>query len=216
MISNKEIIDLLKLRFNGIFEEGLIQEIIQFGKYEKVPSGEYLIDIDEEIREIPLLINGSIKVFREDEHGNELLLYYLESGDTCAMSLNCCLQNKKSEIRAQTETDSEVIRFPINFMDIWMVKYKSWRVYVIESFNNRFEELLEAIDSIAFMKMDERLHKYLIDKVKVTGDTCITNTHQEIATDLNTSRVVVSRLLKQLEKKGEIKIYRNKIEVLNF
>ena len=126
------------------------------------------------------------------------------------------MQNRKSEIRAQTETESEVIRFPIDFMDIWMVKYKSWRVYVIESFNNRFEELLETIDSIAFMKMDERLHKYLIDKVKVTGDTCITNTHQEIASDLNTSRVVVSRLLKQLEKKGEIKIYRNKIEVLNF
>ena len=96
MISNDKIIETLKLRFNGIFEEGLIEEIIRYGKYEKVPAGEYLIDIDEEIRDIPLLINGSIKVFREDESGNELLLYYLESGDTCAMSLNCCLQNRKT------------------------------------------------------------------------------------------------------------------------
>jgi CRP/FNR family transcriptional regulator len=142
-------------------------------------------------------------------------LYFIEKGDTCAMTMACCLGETKSEIRAVAETNGTVVMIPISKMEEWLGKYKSWRNYVFSSYNNRLKEMLSAIDNLAFMNMDERLLNYLYDKAKINNSNHILNTHQEIAYDLHTSRVVISRLLKALENKGTISLHRAFIEILN-
>ena len=173
-----------------------------------------IIEIGDYIKSMPLLINGAIKILREDDNGDELVLYYLESGDTCAMTLSCCMGLTKSKIRAIAETDVELIMLPKEKMTIWLSNYKSWQTYILQSYHSRMEELLEAVDTIAFLKMDERIFKFLKDKAMVTGNDVVHATHQEISQDLHTSRVVVSRLLKKLENEGKIKLFRNSIKVL--
>ena len=204
----------LQQSYGGLFEKALIEEINQFGTFREVPEGFLLIDFGQYIRSMPLLVSGAIKVFREDPQGNELLLYFLEEGDTCAMTLNCCLGQTQSEIRAVAEMDTKLIMIPIQKMEEWTGKYRSWRNFVFESYHNRLMEMLESIDSIAFLRMDERLLKYLKEKVAVNHSAILHTTHKEIAYDLHTSRVVISRLLKTLENNGEIKLHRNNIEVL--
>lgn len=205
----------LKENYGNIFEEALLSEIAQVGVLKKISGGSKLIEIGEYIKSMPLLVSGVIKVLREDNDGDELLLYFLEHGDTCAMTLNCCMAQTKSEIRAIAETDAELIMVPVQKMEEWMAKYRSWRNFVLESYNDRMNELLETLDSIAFMNMDQRLLKYLNDKATVTNDLNIYSTHQEIAYELHTSRVVISRLLKKLEHMGKIAMNRNHIEILD-
>ncbi len=208
------MIEELKQHYGFLFEEELLHEINQVGTFKEVPEGFTLIDIGEYIKSMPLLVNGVIKILREDENGDELLLYFLERGDTCAMTLNCCVGQKKSEIRAIAETSAKLIMVPVEKMEEWMKKYHSWRNFILQSYNSRLSEMLETIDTIAFMKMDERLLKHLRDKAMVNSDDMITTTHQEIAQNLHTSRVVVSRLLKKLENEGKIKLHRNSIHVI--
>jgi len=209
------MIQELKNSYGELFEDELLHEISRVGTFKDVPEGFKLMDIGQYIKAMPLLISGAIKILREDTQGDELLLYFLERGDTCAMTLTCCLGETKSEIRAIAETDTTLIMVPIQKMEEWIARYKSWRNFVFDSYHSRFMEMLTTIDSIAFLKMDERLSKYLKDKTKVTKSNMIHNTHQEIAQELHTSRVVVSRLLKNLEKLGKIKLHRNNIEVLS-
>ncbi len=204
----------LKDNFSHLFEDELLDEIIQVGALKHVKEGEKLIEIGDYLRSMPLLVSGAIKILRENIDGDELLLYFLERGDTCAMSLTCCLGHSKSEIRAIAELDTTLIMIPVQKMEEWTGKYKSWRNFVLASYHTRLMEMLETIDSIAFMNMDERLVKYLRDKQKIGGEPVINSTHQEIAYELNTSRVVVSRLLKKLENLGQIKLNRNSINIL--
>ncbi len=208
------MIELLQEQFGHLFEEELLQEIDNIGVLKEIKEGEMLMDIGNYVTAMPLLISGAIKVLREDEDGDELLLYFLERGHTCAMTLSCCLGHKKSEIRAVAETDTQLIMIPVQKMEEWTSKYKSWRNFVFNSYQNRLDEMLDTIDSIAFLNMDERLWKYLQEKARIANSTVINNTHQEIAYDLHTSRVVVSRLLKSLENQGKIKLQRNAIEIL--
>ncbi|WP_422360260.1 Crp/Fnr family transcriptional regulator [Reichenbachiella sp.] len=195
------------------FESELVEEINHLGQVRRYKAGKVLIDFGSNVTDIPLVLSGAIKVVREDRQGRELFLYFLGGGDTCAMSLTCCMNQKKSEIKAIVEEDAEVIMIPLHYMDGWM-KYTSWRQFVFGSYNERFEEMLNAVDSLAFMKLDERLMNYLLDCKQSAGDFTIRKTHQQIATDLNTSRVVISRLLKKLEQEGQIELHRNMIEIL--
>jgi len=206
----------LKDKYPILFEEELLNEISKQGLVKHIPEGQMLQDIGDFIKHMPLLIDGTIKIIREDDNGREVLLYYLERGDTCAFALTCCMNNQRSEVRAITEEECEIIMIPTHFMEEWLIKYPTWRSYVFQSYNTRLNELLETIDSIAFLKMDQRLMKYLKDKVMVLGSTDINITHKEIAQEMNSSRVVISRLLKQLEKEDKIIIKRNQIEILNF
>ncbi len=206
--------ELLQETYQNIFEKELLQEISEAAKPVSFNEGDVLIDIGRYIKTMPLLINGAIKIMREDFDEGELLLYFLEKGDTCAMTLACCMGDKKSEIRAVAENNGLVAMIPVTKMEEWMGKYKSWRAFVFESYNNRFNELLSAIDNIAFMHMDERLYNYLQESSKVNDSKIINKTHQEIAYALNSSRVVISRLLKALENDGMIKLNRNNIELL--
>jgi CRP/FNR family transcriptional regulator len=193
----------------------LIEEIKAVAKLIEFKEGDILIDIGKYIKTMPLLINGAIKIMREDFDTGELLLYFIEKGDTCSMTLNCCMGDRKSEIRAVAETDGIVAMIPVTKMEEWLGKYKSWRAFVFESYNNRFNEMLTAIDNIAFMNMEERLYNYLTEKNKINNSRTINKTHKEIAYELNSSRVVISRLLKALENEGKIKLNRNNIEMLS-
>ncbi len=199
-----------------LFEEALLDEIEEIAVFKEIPAGETFIRIGDELSAIPLVISGAMKVFRIDKNEEEHILYFIETGDFCAMSLSCCVNGTKSNIRAVAETNTEIVLVPSEAMDTWLVKYKSWRSYILDSYNVRMNELLETIDSLVFMNMEERLMKYLTDKVKIQKDTNLDTTHQEIALELHTSRVVISRLLKKLEGSGDIKLARNKIELLNF
>ena len=199
--------------YQGIFEEELIDEIADVAQMVSFKEGDVLIEIGKYIKTMPLLLEGAIKILREDFDAGELLLYFIERGDTCAMTMACCVGDKKSEIRAVAENDGVIAMIPVAKMEEWMGKYKSWRSYVLESYNSRFNEMLNAIDSIAFMHMDERLLNYLFERQKITGSLIINKTHQEIANELNSSRVVISRLLKALENEGRIKLNRNSIEI---
>lgn len=209
------MIQELQESYGHLFEEALINEIVQVGTFKKIPEGFKLMDIGEYVRRMPLLISGAIKVLREDNDGDELLLYYLEKGDTCSMTLTCCMGDSKSEIRAIAETEAKLIMVPIEKMDEWAAKYKSWRNFVFESYHNRLNELLHTLDNVAFGKMDMRLTNYLKEKARINGENIIHSTHQEIAYDLHSSRVVMSRLLKKLEQMGKIKLHRSYIELID-
>jgi CRP/FNR family transcriptional regulator len=209
------MVDLLKETYGFVFEDELIEEIAKVSKLHLFKEGDILIDFGDYIKRMPLLINGAIKILREDFDEGELLLYFIEKGDTCAMTMACCLGQTKSEIRAIAETDGTVIMIPVEKMEEWLGKYKSWRVYVFNSYNNRLKEMLSAIDHLAFMNMNERLLAYIYEKAKINKTDSIHSTHQEIADDLHTSRVVVSRLLKAFEKEGKIRLNRASIELLN-
>lgn len=206
--------ELIEDTFRGIFENELITEIARVARLLPFKEGDVLIEIGRYIKTMPLLITGAIKIMREDFDEGELLLYFIEKGDTCAMTLACCAGDKKSEIRAVAENNGLVAMIPVSRMEEWMGKYKSWRTYVFESYNSRFNELLSAIDHLAFMHMDQRLFSYLQESAKVNRSGVINKTHQEIAYELNSSRVVISRLLKALENEGKIKLNRNNIELL--
>ena len=201
-------------KFQYLFEEELINEICMYGKSSRFPADQIIIDIGDKIKQMPLVITGSVRIMTEDEEGRELLLYYLELGDTCAMTLNCCSRSAKSNIRAVTEEPCEMLMVPIEYMDVWMVKYKSWRNFVLESYNTRLNVMLEAIDSLAFHNMEERIVKYLKDRAMVLGDDTLKITHYQIARDLNSSRVVISRIMKKLEDNGQVTQSRNMIKVV--
>ena len=171
------------------------------------------MDIGEDIEQIPLLYKGMVKIFREDEQGNELFLYHLYPGEACAISFVCSMKEKKSKIKALTVEDSEFITVPINRMDDFMLKFKSWYYFVLETFNFRFEELLSTVDEIAFHQMDERLVNYLVKSAQAIGSRTVETSHQTIANELNSSREVVSRLLKTMEGQGKVKLGRGRIQL---
>ena len=208
------MVQLIEQAYAGIFEKELVNEIAETAVLIDFEEGDKLIEINDYIRSMPLLISGAIKIMREDPDEGELLLYFLEKGDTCAMTLACCMGQTRSAIRAIAENKGSVVMIPVTKMEEWLGKYKSWRNYVFESYNKRLGEMLSAIDNLAFMHMDDRLLNYLKEKAKVNNTTVISSTHQEIAYALNTSRVVVSRLLKAFENDGKIKLNRNNIEII--
>ncbi|PIA79299.1 Crp/Fnr family transcriptional regulator [Gaetbulibacter sp. 4G1] len=206
--------ELLQQKFSHLLDDTLIEEIYASGIFKTFEKHDIIIDINQTLNYIPLLLSGSIKILREDNDGNDLLIYFLESGETCTMSLTCCMGTSKSKVRAVAEKDSSLVMIPVSVMQKWFHNNESWRNFILESYQTRFNEMLETIDNLAFMKMDERLYKYLINKVKLNESKIIIVKHQDIAEDLHTSRVVISRLLKQLENEAKIKLSRNKIEVL--
>jgi len=213
---NTACYNMLMDKFQYIFESELINELCKSGVVKTYKEGSTLMDIGQVLTHMPLVISGSVKVLKEDKEGNELLLYYLEYGDTCAVTMSCCTKPSKSAIKAITESDAEILIIPIEKMEEWMVKYKSWRGFVLDSYNIRMNEMLDAIDNLAFNNMEERLYKYLREKVMITKESKIHITHFQIANELNSSRVVISRLMKKLENEGLVIQHRNYVEVKEF
>ena len=204
----------LQENFPIISEPELIEEIMKVAYIHEMEADDILIDINENIKNLPMLVEGSVKILREDEDGNEVFLYYVDAGNTCAATLTCCMDSKISNIRAVVEEKAVFLTIPYEYMDIWMGKYKSWREFILTTYSLRFEELLKAVDQLAFKKMDQRILNFIKEKSKLIGSTTIKISHQQIAYDLNTSREVVSRILKQMEKEGMVKISRGQLELL--
>lgn len=200
----------LKLLFPS-FEAELYEEIIEHGNIVKVKAGDLLLRQGETIRSTMLVINGLIKLYREDDEGKEFFIYDLDAGQACSVSMVCATQHQTSEILAKALIDSTILSIPLIYMDQWMEKYKSWYQFVISSYRSRFEELLKTIDAIAFNSMDDRLEYYIKNAVAKRG-IILKITHNEIANDLNSSREVISRLLKKMEMKKWVIIHRNSIE----
>jgi len=209
----EDIRTLLLKTFPEIAERNLQEEIVNVGKLMSFQPGDIVIDSGSYVRLVPLVVRGSIKVVREEADGREIFLYYLQPGETCSMSFTCCMMNKKSEIRTVAEDETQIIAIPVRYVDEWMTKYQSWKNFVMRSYDRRMNEMIRTIDDIAFKKMDERLLVYLEKKAEATQSKVINATHQEIAYDLNASREAVSRLLKQLENEGMLKLGRNKIVI---
>lgn len=201
--------------YGGIFESALIQEINQVGTYREIEAGTEIIRTGEYIKSIPLLLSGAIKVIREYDDGEELLLYYVEEGNTCSMSMSCCVEQRKSQIKAVAELDTLIIMIPIKKMEEWLGRYQSWRTFVFSNYQNRIEEVLQSLERVAFERLDERLEDYLKEKARINSEHSVYQTHKEIAEELHSSRVVISRLLKKLEQIGSIKLHRNHIELIN-
>ena len=178
-------------------------------------AGEEVVRTGQYIKSTVLVLSGRIKIYRQNDEGSEFLIYYLGPGEACAVSLICALQSQTSEITAKAVEDTEVIMLPVQLMDDLMIKFKSWSHFVIQTYRNRFDELLTVIDNIAFKNMDERLEFYLKRSKTNSGKLILDLTHQEIADDLNSSREVISRLLKKMEQLGKIKLNRNSIEIIH-
>jgi CRP/FNR family transcriptional regulator len=201
--------------FNDSLEPELLHEIEAKGKLVSLKEGSVLIDIGQTVRTIPLLLTGTLKISRIDEEGNELLLYYVNANESCAMTFTCCMQQFPSEIKAVAETDVTLWAIPIGVMDEWMAKYPTWKSFVMRTIRGRFNELLHAIDQLAFQKLDERLISYLKEKSKATRSSLINLSHEQIANEMASSREVISRLLKKVENDKKVLVYLNQIKLLS-
>jgi CRP/FNR family transcriptional regulator len=208
-------IQSLHEKFGNMFEVSLLQELVEFGNYMEVEEGFTLMKPGSYIRTVPILLSGSIKILRADSEGREALLYYLGGLDSCAMSLSCCLDRRQSEITAIADEKTKLITVPVEKIDEWITKYTTWRQFVFMTYQKRFEDLLGVIDQIAFQKLDERLLGLLNRKSKQCGCSVFNITHEELGQELATSREVISRLLKQLERIGKVKLSRNRIELID-
>jgi len=211
-MSNLSVAEFQQL-FPDIYERSTVEVILETAKLKKLRADDWMVDIGDPIVYMPLLLKGQLRILREDEEGHELLLYYIRPGETCAMSLTCCSGNAVSNVRAVAEEDTELLLLPIQIIDEWTTKYPSFKSFILKTYQKRFEELLNTIDSIAFHNLDDRLTQLLKQKSEKEGSELKT-THQELANQLNSSREVISRLLKQMERKGKIQMGRNKITLL--
>ncbi|HNT80589.1 MAG TPA: Crp/Fnr family transcriptional regulator [Bacteroidia bacterium] len=207
-------VERIRSIFPDLNEQELIDELLQSEKIYSFAEGSTIIESGQYIKHIPLVLSGTIKVMRGSSEGHELFLYFIQAGQTCAMSLSCCVNAKPSEISARVEDDCELLMIPIEKMDHWMQKYASWRNLIMNAYNNRFQELISVIDSVAFKKMDERLKSYLSEKFQVISSDVLSITHQTIADEMGSSREVISRLLKQMENEHLIRLQRNQIKKL--
>ncbi|WP_200976144.1 Crp/Fnr family transcriptional regulator [Echinicola sp. 20G] len=206
-------IEDIKQKVPMITDSHLLAELVEKGVFQEIASGVTIMEPGKFIKMVPLVIEGAVKVLRVDEDGKELFLYYLYPGETCALSLTCCDVSRASEIKAVAEEDTIILGVPVRVHEEWSEKYSQWKDFVTQTYQRRFQEMLKALDAVAFLKMDQRLARYILAKMNKFNSTELQLTHQEIANELGTSREVISRLLKQLEKKKWIELGRNKIYV---
>lgn len=210
--ATEQTIELLRKHYPG-FEQGLLETIAREGTVKQVEEGDVMIRPGQYFRSVMLVLDGKVKLYREGDEGNEFFMYYIQPGEACALSMICASRQQTSEILAKAVEPATVIAVPLELMDNLMKEYRSWYYFVVETYRTRFEELLSVIDAIAFRNMDERLEFYLTNQVKNLNTKKLHLTHQQIANDLNSSREVISRLLKKMEGKGMIALHRNEIHV---
>ncbi len=204
----------IKDRFKDVFEPALLNELASMARRVHVAAGKNILDAGQTVTGMPIILSGLVKVSRVEEDGRELFLYFVNPDEGCAMTFTCCMQGHPSEIRAEAEEDVDMLMVPIAAMDAWLAKYPTWKSFVMRTIQNRFNELLRTIDLIAFQNLDQRLMAWLRENVRASGSSLINASHERIANELATARVVVSRLLKKLERDGKVLLYRNQIKVL--
>lgn len=192
----------------------LVEKLYQYGITKNYHEGDVILDENASIRSIPIVMKGMLKVIRTEEDGREILLYYIKAGESCIMSFLGGMHNEKSIVKAEIEEDAEILFLPVDKVSLFIKEHPEWLDYIFRLYHKRFEELLDIINAIAFKKVDERLLNLLQKKSELTHSDTISTTHEQLANELGTARVVVSRLLKQLEEEGRLKLGRNKIQLL--
>ncbi len=204
----------LPLSVEKTFELDLLQELKEHAQVLVIPEGTVIMNLGQVIKVMPIVLTGTVKISRLSELGSELLMYYVNPMESCAMTLTSCMQQKPSEVEAVTESEVDLLAIPVEFMTKWMNRYPSWREFVMQTIQSRFEEMLNTIDQLAFQKLDSRLEYYLKEKSRITNSSLINLSHEQIAQELATSRVVISRLLKKLENNKKVRLYRSQIKLL--
>lgn len=192
----------------------LREKLISYGTTKKFNAGDVILNENAYIRSIPIVLSGSIRVMRNDDEGKEILLYYIKSGESCIMSFLGGIHQDTSKVRAVVEDETEILFVPVDKVITLIREHDDWLDFIFRLYHKRFEELLEVVNAVAFKKIDERLILLLQKKVELSKSKTITVTHEQLANELGTARVVVSRLLKQLEVDGRVELGRNKITLL--
>lgn len=203
----------LRLKFPEI-DPGLLEEISEHSEVREVPKDEVIVRTGQHLTSAMIVLSGAVKIYREGDDGGEFFLYYLQNGQACAMSMSCLRHQEKSQVMGVAVEDSEILMVPMSKVNEWVREYRSWQEFVINTYRNRFEEVLSVLDSVAFQGMDERLEFYLKKESTKANSQTIHISHQNIANDLNTSREVISRLLKKMEQRGFVSLQRNRIDLL--
>jgi len=204
---------VLRSNFPAFENNLLIEALIDNCQYFKLPAGTELMHMGSYITVVPLVISGTIKVFREDEKGREVFLYYIKAGESCALTMTACFKMEKSYIKAKIQEETEFIAIPVKLVRNFHTEYPGWSKFVFSTFSKRFDEILKVLESVVFHNMDERLSIYLVEKATTLKASTIYSSHKEIADDLVTSREVISRLLKQMEKNNLLELSRGKVKL---
>lgn len=210
MLKDPTIIDLA---LPGLTDPELRNALLSHGVELEFDDEDIILDQGMAIQFVPIVAEGTVRVTRLEDDGRELFLYFLSAGDSCASSLNCCMNRRVSEIQAIAEGKVRLLGISPSLVDAWIMQHAEWKNLIINTFQKRFEDLLHSLEMVAFSQLDERLADYLRSTSEVLGTRILKTSHQEIATHLNSSREVISRLLKQLERMGQLKLSRNTIEL---
>ncbi|MBK6611203.1 MAG: Crp/Fnr family transcriptional regulator [Sphingobacteriales bacterium] len=192
----------------------LVEKLYKYGIQKNYQSGSVILNENAPIRSIPIVTQGTLKVIRTEEDGREILLYYIKAGESCIMSFLGGIHNETSKVRAEVEEDAEILFLPVDKVSLFIKEYPQWLDYIFRLYHKRFEELLEIVNAVSFKKVDERLLNLLKKKAELAQSKTIQTTHEQLANELGTARVVVSRLLKQLEENKILKLGRNKITLV--
>jgi len=200
--------------FPDLYEPEMRQALMEEGTLLELQEGDRMMEPGQYIKQLPLVLTGSLKVLREDEEGRELLLYHVVPGQSCAMAITCCMGDARSNVRVIADEDTTAIAVPTRLLDDWSTRFRSWKAFVMHQYQRRFDDLLNVVDSIAFRKLDDRLWKALKDRAQRSGDNVVKASHQELAEELHSSREVISRLLKQMEREGMVRMGRQQLELL--
>ena len=192
----------------------LVEKLYKYSILKNYEAGSIILNENAHIRSIPIVTKGTLKVIRTEEDGREILLYYIKAGESCIMSFLGGLHNETSKVKAEVEDDAEILFLPMEKVSLFIKDYPQWLDYIFRLYHKRFEELLEIVNAISFKKVDKRLLSLLNKKRELTGNNILNITHEQLANELGTARVVVSRLLKQLEENGIVQLGRNKITLM--
>jgi len=205
---------ILEQVYSSIFEYSLLKEIEEKSMLVTAEAGQGIMKMGQPIKMVPMVLSGTLKVSRENEEGQELVLYYVRPGEGCAMTFSCGMMSQVSQVKGTAEDDLSMLCVSVAIMEEWMQKYSSWKKFVMATIVNEFMDVIKSVDDVTFKKMDERLTHYLKERSRLTGSSLINLTHQQIADELGTNRVVVSRFLKKFEIEKRLLLYRNQIKLL--
>ncbi|MBS1559202.1 MAG: Crp/Fnr family transcriptional regulator [Bacteroidetes bacterium] len=208
-----ELPELRKI-YSAMFELALLKEIEEKSMIFTASAGQGLIKMHQPITVVPLMLSGILKVSRENEEGQDLILYYLKAGESCAMTLSCGMMSQPSQVKGTAEEDLSMLCVPVPIMEEWMLKYPSWKKFVMGTIVTEYIGIIKSVEDVTFKKMDERLINFLKTKSKLSRSSLVNLSHQQIADELSTNRVVVSRLLKKMENEKRLLLFRNQVKLL--
>ena len=205
----------LRQTFPAFDQHELVEWLVQQSLQKTFEADTELMHAGSVVRYIPLVLQGSVKVSRQDAEGREIFLYYILPGETCAMTLSACYKGETSRVNAVTQESSELILLPATLIHEATRRFPAWQRFAFDSFGYRYDELLHTLESVVFQQLDERLRHYLLEKAAALQSNRLHISQQQIADDLNASREIISRLIRQFEQKGFLRHARGVIEIFS-